>query len=406
MVNVYHVNLEYLQQIDRSQATLAIVERTIEAQLQKLSFLPLESRNNTLVLGWIVWENTNLSSTDATSILLLIKDKINKLGAKFHLIAGINYKSQLSDIQCDVTFINFFALRTHLACAQQQVNTSWKFKNKKILFLMGKAYRTHRIGLLYQMYKHGLLNEERSTWSCQKLDFDLSREFLPRTLTDDDVKKFLNVCYREADSASIVIRDNGITHYGGFPFDENLYKTTNVSLISETLFSGPAFVTEKTYRAIVNHHPFVVASACGQNNELQQQGFFTFDEFMTHPQYNSSTKRVQSLDEIIENIKNFDPVGPDIERINTMIEHNAVQFDQLVRGESVKLQNMLEFYGASQSWKDILPWQDSSHYFLTWQFYYQTVKGPSWPHCESVEDCNKLPQQIQDELRNVFKVNF
>lgn len=406
MVSLYKLDLEYLQTVNGSQNALNLVDKTLDAQLCRLQDLSHSDRCNTLVLGSMVWENCNLSKGPALSILESVKNKINNLGAQFHLIAGINYQSQLANANFGVTFINFFALRTYLECLKQPINTAWQYNNKKILFLMGKAYKPHRVGLLYLLYKQGMLVDDKCVWSCLNLDFKETKKFLPSNLTDNQISEFIENCYRVADSAKILTNDNINTHYGGFPFDENLYKTTNISLISETAFTGSPFVTEKTYRAIVNHHPFVIASAVGQNKELQQQGFVTFDEFMTFSEYNEQLRRPNSLSEIVENVKNFDPTPAEIIDIDRLIRQNALRFDQLIQEESSKIQSILQSYGVSQNWQDTIPWEDLSNYFLSWQFYYQIIKDPSWPPCYTLQDCINLPPHIQNELRTVFKVNF
>lgn len=410
MVNVYHLDLEYLQALDNSPDTLNLVEKTLEVQLLKLSNMSDRQRRQTLVLGFMMWENCPLSGSPTKSLLESINDKVNSLGAVFHLIAGINYQTQLADVNYKITFINLCALRTHIACSKQTVSDRWFVENNKILFLMGKAYKRHRVGLLYQLYKRGLLADHRCVWSCIQLDLDLTKRFLPWGLSDEDISKFIKSCYRVADSINLAVNDNINTHYGGFPFDVELYKQTNISLISETsevLFPGGLpIVSEKTYRAIVNNHPFVIAALPGQNKELQRQGFFTFEEFMTFPAYNEQSINLKSLEEIAENVKNFNPAQDEIPTINSMIQHNARRFNELIQEESSKLQSVLDLHGVDQGWQDIFPWEDSPNQFLTWQFYYQTIKDPSWPPCESVEDCNKLPQKIQHELRTVFKVIF
>lgn len=406
MVNFYHLDLEYLQAVDGSQDTLDLVEKTLDAQLAQLSVLSDHDRQQTLVLGSVVWENSNLYNGPALTILESIKHRVNNLGAEFHLVAGINYQSQLANANCNVTFINFFALRTYLACLKQSTNTRWCFENQKILFLMGKAYKTHRVGLLYQLYKQGLLVDDKCVWSCLKLNVELARKFLPWNLSQEQVSDFVNSCARVADSADIVINDEINTHYGGFPFDVELYKTTNISLISETASAGSPFVTEKTYRAIANNHPFVIASTPGQNKELQRQGFFTFEEFMAFPAYNEQPVNLKSLSEMAENVKNFNPSQQEIAKINSMVQHNAQRFDQLIQEESSKLQAVLDSHNVKQSWQDTIPWGDSPNYFLTWQFHYQKIKGPDWPPCYTVQDCNSLSPEIQHELRTVFKVIF
>lgn len=407
MVTVYPLDLEYLQEIGDYQPneTKQIVEKTISTQLSRLASMSEDDRRHTLVLGTIFWEATNLKTK--APFLELINQTVNNLGSQFHLITSLVYKNQLGDIPCNATAIDFFLLRTFAACQKQNINTAWAPEHKKILFLMGKHYKPHRLGLLYKLYRQNLLTDNRCVWSCVKLDIDSVRPHLPGILTDQEITDFLEVCYRLPDSADIIYQDDGGTHYGGFPFDENLYKTTNISLISETEFYGKkVFITEKTYRAIANHHPFVIASVQDQNKALQEMGFFTFEEFMTNPLYDNMSSSDLKLNAIVQNVKDFNPSELDIEKITAMINHNAVRLRELAHEESDKLQQVLASYNVDQLWQDIISLDDNKHFFLTWQFYYQKIKGPSWPHCESVEDCNTLPGHIQHELRTMFNLNF
>lgn len=407
MVNVYPLDLEYLQEIfdPLSDETKHVVEKTIGAQLSRLTLMSEDERRRTLVLGTIFWETIDLKTK--APFLELIERTVNNLGSQFQLITSLFYKNQLSDIPCNATAIDFFLLRTFAACQKQNINRAWGPEHKKILFLMGKYQKSHRLKLLYKLYKQHLLNDDKCVWSCIKLDIDSARPHLPRALSDSEIDDFLEMCYKLPDSADIIYQADGCTHYGGFPFDENLYKTTNISLISETKFYGKeVFITEKTYRAIANYHPFVIASTQGHNKTLQEMGFYTFDEFMTNPTYDNLPSGDLKLSAIVENVKNFNPSESDIKKITAMINHNADRLRDLAQEDSDKLQQILTSYNVDQRWEDIINLDDNQRFFLTWQFYYQTIKDPSWPHCETIEDCNKLPQDIQHELKTVFDLKF
>jgi len=67
-------------------------------------------------------------------------------------------------------------------------------------------------------------------------------------------------------------------HYLGYPYDVSLYEKTNFSLISETHFehNQEFHPTEKTYRAIANSHPFIVASTPYFLSDLREKGYKTF----------------------------------------------------------------------------------------------------------------------------------
>ena len=272
---------------------------------------------------------------------------------------------------------------------------------------MGKAHKPHRIGLLYKLHQQGLLNDSKCIWSCLKLDIDSIKEFLPDDVNNTEFDEFLSLYHRTADRLEIVIKPDGSPGYkGGFPFDETLYSKTNISLVSETRLFGTPFITEKTYRTIINHHPFVVAGPPEQNKELEAQGFLTFDKFMKFPLYNRAPGSLNQLDELVENLKNFNPSADEIDAINQVVVHNANRLQELVKEESDKITEMLVSYRVADDWTSVMSWEDSNHFFLNWQFYYQKIKGPTWPHCDSVKDCNQLPEHIQQELRTVFKLTF
>jgi hypothetical protein len=67
-------------------------------------------------------------------------------------------------------------------------------------------------------------------------------------------------------------------HYLGYPYSPWLYNNTKISLISETHYKNKEifFPTEKTYRAIANLHPFVIASTPNFLQELRKRGYKTF----------------------------------------------------------------------------------------------------------------------------------
>tara|TARA_B100000579_G_scaffold423029_1_gene425711 strand:- start:391 stop:1341 length:951 start_codon:yes stop_codon:yes gene_type:complete len=71
-------------------------------------------------------------------------------------------------------------------------------------------------------------------------------------------------------------------HYLGYPYDERLYRISNFSLIAETHFDGNQefHPTEKTYRAIANKHPFIVASTPQFLTNLKSKGYRTFSDLI------------------------------------------------------------------------------------------------------------------------------
>jgi hypothetical protein len=62
---------------------------------------------------------------------------------------------------------------------------------------------------------------------------------------------------------------------------DHLYTDSYCSFVLETLYdaeqSGGAFLTEKTFKAILNAHPFVIFGCAGTLATLRELGYRTFD---------------------------------------------------------------------------------------------------------------------------------
>lgn len=402
MVNLFPVNLEYLQFVDLDNPDQQrLVDATINAQLDSLAGITVTDKTNTLILGTIVWEYS--IGKNVSRNLQYFQKKCQDIGIQNHFLVGLEKKLILSDFD-NCTFIDFFLLRSYYKGTQtnQILNSIWHPENKKFLFLMGKALKPNRIGLLYRFYKQGMLDYDQSVWSFyQTISVTKSKNYVPKDTNLQDLEIFLKNYQRFPDGV-YPIHD----HYGGFPFDPLLYKNTNISVVSETQLDIAPWNTEKIYRAILNHHPFVIAGPPGHTQHLQDMGFETFDQYFAVPDYSSIDSLDSRLDAIVENIKKFDPSTEQIEEIHHATKRNFQRLHELAKHYIDTIDNVLKNYGISQSWTTILPLENDGHFFLTWQYYYQKIKDPSWPSCNSVSDCVYLPAEIQQELRTKFDLNF
>jgi hypothetical protein len=65
----------------------------------------------------------------------------------------------------------------------------------------------------------------------------------------------------------------------GFPYDINLFTNTAFSIVSETWLHGISHIfTEKTWKPIINRHPFVMIGAKENISMLKKLGFKVFQE--------------------------------------------------------------------------------------------------------------------------------
>lgn len=181
----------------------------------------------------------------------------------------------------------------------------YKPQSSKGLYLMGKAEKLHRIGLLKKFYEKNELN--RIVWSfvnSQKNIEDMKEKFFPE-YTVDQYQNFLKTCIRELDYTPVYTNNKyQFDHPGfGFPTDIGLYENTGFSIISES-WAGPHpyhLITEKTWRAIANKHPFILLANPLNDVKLVSCGFKTYKEYLKIPYYNSIKDTPVKIDAVVDN---------------------------------------------------------------------------------------------------------
>lgn len=83
-----------------------------------------------------------------------------------------------------------------------------------------------------------------------------------------------------------------------------LYKNSFFSVVTETCVSEGLFLTEKTFKPIVNSHPFMILGQPGLLQYLKSQGYETFPELFDES-YDNETDLVKRIDKIQDNIQTF-----------------------------------------------------------------------------------------------------
>jgi len=248
--------------------------------------------------------------------------------------------------QEQVCLLDYFLAKTFIRIIidAHPANPSWNHSAGKALFLMGKAEKIHRVGLLSKLYENKLLDKLEWSFYTEKGITDHCRNVL-KHYSDYNFKKFLDTCVKDLDPIDKQMMFN-TSHYGGFPYDVGLYKNTVLSIISETEWhcvpAGYEFLTEKTWRTIANRHPFVMAGSPGTLAKLKTLGFRTFENYMIHSDYDQIIDDWARLQAIAENVKYFmNTFQQNIDSITLDVEHNFQLFNQLGRAEIFKLQNFL-----------------------------------------------------------------
>jgi hypothetical protein len=303
---------------------------------------------------------------------------------------------------------------------ESAIATHWNCdKSNKFLFLTGKPQKPHRIRLLYKLQQQNLLN--RATWSffMDQYHYHRSRR-LVNELSDLEFHRFVSAYENNPDKIELVT-DQGRFHYGGIPYQIELYQNSLFQIISETLFGkASTWLTEKTWLAIVNRRPFLMAGPDKALARLKNIGFRTFENYLLI-QYDDIENTEQKLDAIVTNARHWvDNIHLYTDGIAQDIEHNYQLMIALAQKQVEKLQQLILYHALDCEIEEVVKFADTSDYKLPYQIldysneplpptndelfvaWYNDIKDPAWPICKVENDFNKLPEWIQNECIEVF----
>ena len=324
-------------------------------------------------------------------------------------------KDKITDIDFDdVLFIDFYLYRvwTQIIVMKKSMVRSVFSSNitlqNKFLYLNWKLERVNRIRLFKKIVDCGLI--DHATYSLGYPD-DSNLEKIQchvPEMTHEEVDQFIKNWNHSPDDYLISSRE-----LNAIPYDIKLFSRTDFSLISETEFVNKQnhipFISEKTWMAIINQHPFIIAAEVGHLKQLEEMGFYTFTENLPFSDYDSIEDTEDRLNAIVANTRYF--LENDLAKTyrlqaqknyNVLKEHYETNLNKLLQ---FKAKNKIEV----ESLEQILPTHGRYEHQLNfkqsdYEFYlfYNGVKDPSWPECKRESDFHDLPEHIKKECIETF----
>ena len=148
------------------------------------------------------------------------------------------------------------------------------FVKNEFLFLNAKIQKTNRLNLAIRLHNHKML--KNAVWSLNTAY--TAKDLYPRVshlISKSDFDLFYSKIPHSPDNIKY---DSQADHYLGYPFDHTMYEKTKYSIVAETHVSNndPFMITEKTARAIINKHPFIIASTPRFLEKLHAREYETF----------------------------------------------------------------------------------------------------------------------------------
>lgn len=227
--------------------------------------------------------------------------------------------------------VDFHAVDAYTKCILQEYridNTPVVLRPPSINLLIGKLKTKYsRFLAAYYFYKHELL--DTAVLGINAFPEDIKTMMEQHPLYNDKAfyDKIIS-CLGPADDVLIHVTDEGVTaNCGGWPFDPTIFSRSGVSYVCETYDidkgTHSKLVTEKFYRAVINHHPFIIQACPGQLDTIHSLGYESFSSIITEDYNNYSEldyshveKSVLAAKELLSKIPYHSP------RVQEIVDYN------------------------------------------------------------------------------------
>lgn len=217
-------------------------------------------------------------------------------------------------------------------------------KSKKFV-CFNKVARPHRVLLAAELFKRDLVS--KSYFSFEGNGTDDWLDYLCLSWDWPEVVRQEFGKHRDEFPIRLNITENRHNPVDFIEDDIKYHTDSYFSLITETVYHRAGsryhnpmleylddiFITEKTYRAILFKHPFIIAGNPGSINALKQRGFKTFSPWIdeSYDLIENDTERLNAIVAEVERLCNFtDEQWIEWQNgIKEIVEHNfKFMFDQ------------------------------------------------------------------------------
>jgi len=281
--NFFHINQIKLLPEDKIKFLLHPSQMPINADIN-LSKNAIDLINNDKSVYLCL-----ISVLESRIIPQVLKEELEKNKILPHKVVVItsNYDAHNTTIDgiryCTVNFWESISRHHHQTMSDIAITTPDELTidnaNKKFICL-NRNIKPHRIWLMYSILKSGIIDQGHVSYhlpevdeteyaKCAKEQHTLKR--IPNEL-HDDYKNYLatRMYKRKLDR----LKSHVINYSDSI---KNYYNDSLLSVVTES-DSHENFITEKTYKAIMNLHPFFIIGNPAQHSLLRTRGYETFED--------------------------------------------------------------------------------------------------------------------------------
>ena len=278
-------------------------------------------------------DSYNTLGIDMSNVLVLLNDSTQD---------PIDY----SNIKCQYELIDLFAISALIRYkTYKHPMSTVSVADRPLLFnlLLGKLAKPLRSDVIYQFYKQGLFNYTKfgMLGTVKELKKSLN-------IKDDQFFSDVTPYLKPYDNITSFSTSEGRSS-DGWSGSSEIYDSTTVSYICETHdniaqpYSNNNFITEKTYRPIINRHPFVVQSTSGFLENLHNKGFLTFSMFIDESYDTYTSIEPNRVGKLVNTANSLLKVVPKYSsEIQSIVNHNYKCLLRNARGEQRRVGKIIE----------------------------------------------------------------
>ena len=356
------------------------------------------SNSGSTIIGVMVIEcepvHTWISRVETFANMLLdIGREFIFVTSQFNILPHVNFET---------IYIQYFLIQVWFESVGRKHNcgfrNKWNYNSTEFLFLTGKANKKQRIRLLYKLVKSGLIDNAMWSLFVPEAIYKHCKELLPE-LSDNEYNTFVNTYKNSPD----LNKNRSSMHFGKAIPPPNIDPLFELVPESSFSFNKTVHITDKTWKPIINHAPFLIVGDTGTLDVLENMGFNTFREYLQFPEYNNINDQEDKLDLIIKNIEHwYSSYEKYITEINKDVNYNFEIFKKYVNIELEKLSQLnIRFKLKYYSPYDLISCYQV-HDVNKWLIFYDSIKDESWPPCVYEDEFEFLPKNIQNECIEIF----
>ena len=308
--NVYVIELFYVHDLEDLFKNIPVNTFNIirKEKIKLLIYFPIEGFDLELYDNWFLklhklFEKYNLTEVkkyfifNNLNIDNLYKEFLKKYKIRngFDIVFGYPY---------------FFFEYFNKFKKDQIIAISKSIKKKKDFLCLNSKIRPHRVVLAVELSRRKIDNNCFFSFvGSKRFHEETTIEFNKKFFQDssrinEEHKKLFNDCLDYLDNWKPKVLDTESSKLDFFNLEEEWYKESYFSIVTETGLGSSLRFTEKVIKPLANGHPFIVIGCYDTLNYLRSLGFETFSE-MFDESYDNEKVDSKRLSMAIDEIEKF-----------------------------------------------------------------------------------------------------